>query len=160
MLEHAPEVQQKYLVQHEEIVVRFHKISIDWKKKKPVETTSMASPILQVAAPSGSNTPPSTTVTPPMNAMQLQVPEYYAMEKAEYYTTTYAEPAYYTEAPQYYTTKAPEYYAPGMLPILITPRRILLPNAITTSPHSTRRRMDVPARAQCPEPEWDVVATS
>ncbi|XP_045022793.1 uncharacterized protein LOC123466637 [Daphnia magna] len=33
----------------------------------------MASPILQVAAPSGNNTPPST-ITPPMNAMQLQVP--------------------------------------------------------------------------------------
>ncbi|KAK4024163.1 hypothetical protein OUZ56_009550 [Daphnia magna] len=34
----------------------------------------MASPILRVAAPSGSNTPPCTNVTPPMNAMQLQVP--------------------------------------------------------------------------------------
>ncbi|KZS13527.1 Uncharacterized protein APZ42_021322, partial [Daphnia magna] len=71
----APEAQQKYLVQHEEFVDRFHKISIDWQKKKPVEkSTSIASPTLQVAAPSGSNTPPSTTVTPPMNAMQLQVP--------------------------------------------------------------------------------------
>ncbi|KAK4021288.1 hypothetical protein OUZ56_003207 [Daphnia magna] len=69
MLEHAPEAQQKYLVQHEEFVDRFHKISIEGRKRN-----HMASPILQVAAPSGSNTPPSTTVTPPMNAMQLQVP--------------------------------------------------------------------------------------
>ncbi|KAK4045642.1 hypothetical protein OUZ56_033365 [Daphnia magna] len=67
MLEQAPKFNRKF-------VDRFHKITIDWKKKKPVETTSMASPILQVAFASGTNTPPSTTVTPPMNAMQLQVP--------------------------------------------------------------------------------------
>ena len=29
-----------------------------------------------------------------------------------------------------------------------------------TCPDSTQRRMDVPARAQSPGPEWDVVVTS
>ncbi|KAI9559514.1 hypothetical protein GHT06_013511 [Daphnia sinensis] len=68
------EAQQKYLMQHEEFIDRFHKMNIDWRKNRPAgPTRSLGTPTLQVAASNGSNTPPNTAVAQPMNLMQLQV---------------------------------------------------------------------------------------
>ncbi|KAI9565134.1 hypothetical protein GHT06_008905 [Daphnia sinensis] len=70
----VPEAQQKYLVQHEEFVNRFHKINIDWGKNKPAgPTRSAGTPTLQVAAPSENIAPPNMAVAQPMIPMQLQV---------------------------------------------------------------------------------------
>ncbi|KAI9560546.1 DUF1758 and DUF1759 domain containing protein [Daphnia sinensis] len=77
----APEAQQKYLVQHEEFVNRFHKIKIDWRKNKPaVQMRSTGTPTLKIAAPNGTIAPPSGNIAPPKTAiaqpmipMQLQV---------------------------------------------------------------------------------------
>ncbi|KAI9552164.1 hypothetical protein GHT06_022501 [Daphnia sinensis] len=49
-------------------------MNIDWRKNRPADPTrSMGTATLQLAAPSGSNTPPNTAVSQPMNPMQLQV---------------------------------------------------------------------------------------
>ncbi|KAI9552606.1 hypothetical protein GHT06_020472 [Daphnia sinensis] len=46
------EAQEKYLIQHKDFVNRFHKMSIVWRKRRPVDKIrSMGSPTLQVAAP-------------------------------------------------------------------------------------------------------------
>ncbi|XP_057369839.1 uncharacterized protein LOC130690968 [Daphnia carinata] len=69
------EAQEKYLQQHEEFVNRFHKMSIDWRRRRPAESRrspQQREPILQVAAQNEEETSPTTKMAPATNALTLQ----------------------------------------------------------------------------------------